>query len=329
MSGPPATVEPATTTPAGPGVADAVAGARPAEDPQRAGRPRPVREEACVEGAATPRGDAARSLTRRERLRREVRDDLLCAARELLVPHSTGELSLRAVARRVGIAPSGIYRYFASRQELVAAVAADAYASAGAALERSQEVGGVLDPASRALATAHAYRRWCLSHRAEFSLLFATDAAAQEAEPVPDQERLHDFFATPLAQFTRDVRCGAVLTDQAVLESGTTLVPALERLRAEQAEGLTARDVGVLLSAWASFHGWVSLEVHGPLGWFCADLDDAWDQHARATLRAMGYTDVDEARLPGDAESAGDAGSAEAAGGAQDAGRTGGAVSDR
>ncbi|NYG54362.1 WHG domain-containing protein [Nocardioides perillae] len=246
------------------------------------------------------RGPDGRFPTRRERLRQEVREDLKRSARDLLVPHSTGELSLRAVARDVGIAPSGIYRYFASRQELVAAVAADAFSSAAAALHASAVAHDGLDLTSQALAMAHAYRRWCLSHRAEFSLMFGTDTFASDGGPVPDPSQLHEFFAAPLVHFARCVRAGVVDTGAAALQWGSPLVAELEEMRRDQ-DGLDEQQVGVLLSGWASFHGYVSLEVYGPLSWFYADLDTAWDAHARGTLRAMGYRGVADAVLPEDA----------------------------
>lgn len=268
-----------------------VGDAEPEEQTRLAG---PARVPEQAEPARAPGG---RFPTRRERLRQEVREDLKRSARDLLVPHSTGELSLRAVARDVGIAPSGIYRYFASRQELVAAVAADAYSSAAAALHDSVVAHEGLDLTSQALAMAHAYRGWCLSHRAEFSLMFGTDTFAAEGGPVSDQSQLHEFFAAPLVHFARCVRTGVVDTGAAAMQWGSPLVAELEEVRRRQ-DGLDEQQVSVLLSGWASFHGYVSLEVYGPLSWFHADLDTAWDHHARGTLRAMGYRGVADAALP-------------------------------
>lgn len=252
-----------------------------------------------TEASPAERTQAGRFQSRRERQRREVEDDIKRSARDLLAPHSTGELSLRAVARDVGIAPSGIYRYFASRQDLVAAVAADAYSSAAAALHDSTEATRDVDPASQALTMAHAYRRWCLSHRAEFSLILGTDAFADgETGAAFGQPQLHEFFAAPLTHFARSVEAGAVDVGRATLTAGSPLVDDLEQMRRTAGDHLDTHLISVLLSGWASFHGYVSLEVYGPLAWFFDDLDDAWDRHARGTLRAMGYRGVDEAVVP-------------------------------
>lgn len=238
------------------------------------------------------------AATRRERQRREVHSDIKRSARDLLAPHSTAELSLRAVAREVGIAPSGIYRYYASRQDLVAAVAADAYTSAARALHASLAATRELDVATQALRLAHAYRRWCMDNRAEFSLMFGTEAGADGTEAVFNPAQLHEFFAAPLAHFAHGVRVGAVDTGLATLPRGSTLVPELEAMRAAHAEALDEHQIGILLSGWASFHGFVSLEVYGPLSWFHDDLDVSFDRHARGTLRAMGYRTIGGATSP-------------------------------
>lgn len=242
--------------------------------------------------------EADEATTRRERQRRGVHADIKRSARDLLAPHSTAELSLRAVARDVGIAPSGIYRYYASRQDLVAAVAADAYTSAARALHASLAATRQLDVATQALRLAHAYRRWCIDNRAEFSLMFGTEAGAGETEAVFNAEQLHEFFAAPLAHFAHGVRVGAVDTGRATLPRGSTLVPELEAMRAAHGGALDEHQVGVLLSGWASFHGFVSLEVYGPLSWFHDDLDLSFDRHARGTLRAMGYRWMARAASP-------------------------------
>lgn len=246
-------------------------------------------------------------VTRRERLRREVLEEIKRSARELLVPHTTGELSLRAVARDVGIAPSGIYRYFASRQDLVAAVAADAYASAAGALEASLERTVEAPCAVQALALAHAHRRWCLEHRAEFSLIFGTQAGTGDSWAVLEAEQLHSFFRTPLRHFARGVRDGGVDTGRATLPTGSPLAADLALASAEHETVLDVRQVAVLVSGWASIHGFVSLEVYGPLSWLFADVDDAFDQHARGVLAAMGYLGLEDVAAltsppaPGDA----------------------------
>ena len=138
--------------------------------------------------------------TRRERVRRETVEEIKTAARQHLTLASSSQFSLRAVARDVGLTPSAIYRYFDSQQELVGAVAQDAYASVTrtfreVAAETAEESAG---PRLRAL--GHAYRRWAHAHKAEFNLIFGSDVGELVEGPgAVIAETLVEFFAIPLA----------------------------------------------------------------------------------------------------------------------------------
>lgn len=233
-----------------------------------------------------------------QRHRSLTREEIMAAARELLTPHHSGELSLRAVARAVGIAPSGLYRYFDSREALVEALAADARESAQLAMREALagavvgtgegEGGATEDHLEQALRLAHAYRRWCLEHRAEFSLLFAVEHEGSEDARDP-RGAVHPFFAGPLQHYVLGIRIGAVDPDAAGLPVAPALSAEAEAMRAALTPELSPRDVGVLLWAWAALQGFLSLELLGPLGAFYADAEAAFDAHARAVYAAIGY----------------------------------------
>ena len=117
------------------------------------------------------------AATRRERLRTETIAEIKQAAWAELQDSGVQDLSLRGVARRLGMAPSALYRYFESRDELLTALIIEAYSALGAELERHYRRA-----AKRRGATAHdvflqvarAYRKWALSHLLEYRLIFGT-----------------------------------------------------------------------------------------------------------------------------------------------------------
>src|SRR5271169_5158994 len=80
--------------------------------------------------AITSAGRAARERARAE-LTREVKQE----ARRQLAAHGAQGLSLRAVARELGMVSSALYRYFPSRDALLTALIIDAYDALGAAVE--------------------------------------------------------------------------------------------------------------------------------------------------------------------------------------------------
>src|SRR3954452_15064619 len=75
----------------------------------------------------------------RERVRAEMTDEIKAAARRQLAQHGADALSLRAVARDVGLVSSAVYRYFPSRDDLLTALIIDAYDALGAAAEATEK----------------------------------------------------------------------------------------------------------------------------------------------------------------------------------------------
>src|ERR1700761_4783195 len=75
--------------------------------------------------------------TARERVRAEITREITDVARAQLAADGAAALSLRAVARELGRAPSALSRYSASRDELLTALIIDGYNALGAAVEQA------------------------------------------------------------------------------------------------------------------------------------------------------------------------------------------------
>ncbi len=110
----------------------------------------------------------------RARVRAELTAEIKASARRQLAVEGASALSLRAIARELGMASSAIYRYFASRDELLTALIIDAYIdvadqidAADAACERSDRRG-------RFVAIAHALRSWAVTNPNEYALIYGT-----------------------------------------------------------------------------------------------------------------------------------------------------------
>ncbi len=93
-------------------------------------------------------------VERRARRRRETRDDILLAAREVLLERGAADLSLREIARRAGFSPGALYKYFDSKDDLVKALADRAMA---ALLDALAHVRAELPPDERAVEIGLAY----------------------------------------------------------------------------------------------------------------------------------------------------------------------------
>src|SRR6476660_7497445 len=100
----------------------------------------------------------------RERVRAEMTEEIKTIARRHLAVDGPN-LSLRAVARDLGVVSSAVYRYFASRDDLLTALIIDAYNDLGDAAEQAEAVFPRPDLFGRWSALTHAIRNWSLANR--------------------------------------------------------------------------------------------------------------------------------------------------------------------
>ncbi|WP_426593980.1 TetR/AcrR family transcriptional regulator [Cellulomonas sp. McL0617] len=118
--------------------------------------------------------------TARERARAEVMSELLTAARDRLVTEGAAELSLRAVARDLGMASSAVYRYVESRDALLTLLIIEAYDAVGQVAEQAAGRPDQ-DPATAWLAVARAVRGWALEQPHSFELIYGTPVRGYRA----------------------------------------------------------------------------------------------------------------------------------------------------
>src|SRR5688500_17749340 len=109
----------------------------------------------------------------RARVRAEKIAEIKQAARRHLATDGAN-LSLRAVARDMGMVSSALYRYFPSRDELLTALILDAYNALGEVAETADAGVARDDLRGRWLAVGRGVRAWALAHLAEYALIYGT-----------------------------------------------------------------------------------------------------------------------------------------------------------
>jgi AcrR family transcriptional regulator len=183
---------------------------------------------------------------------------IVTAARDLLVRH--GEVTLRAVARELGLTAPALYRYAPSHEDLVRMVALAIDADVAERITRAAERQPVDDPASRLVAAAVEFRRWALENRHEFSLVFTNvdvdciDELQSEASTgMKFSELLFALWAERQFPIPRledlDPGLATILRDP--------MVPADLSGVPDEVRGL----IWVLERAWSRLYGTVTLEV--------------------------------------------------------------------
>jgi AcrR family transcriptional regulator len=208
----------------------------------------------------------ARDFARVE-LTRQIRE---CGRRQL-ASVGPGELSLRAVARELGMASSAVYRYFPSRDHLITAMLVECYDELGAAVEQAETTVRRDRLRKRWLVATGALRAWARANRHEYALLFGS--------PVPGYAAPED---TVLPARRVPVVLLTLVGDSEA--RGTTLgSPARPLPRAASAsiapisELFDARigDERLMraLMAWSTLIGAITLELFGHLQYGVLDYD--------------------------------------------------------
>src|SRR5215470_16088728 len=119
------------------------------------------------------------SQTARARARAELTREIKEEARRQLAEVGGNGLSLRAVARELGMVSSALYRYYPSRDDLLTALIIDAYDAVGKAAEDA--VAAASGAGRKWAAACHAIREWALAHPHEYALLYGSPVPGYQA----------------------------------------------------------------------------------------------------------------------------------------------------
>ncbi|GAA5141010.1 TetR/AcrR family transcriptional regulator [Pseudonocardia adelaidensis] len=221
----------------------------------------------------------------RERRRAETVQEIKAAALVQLAEGGPGGLSLRAVARAVGMTVQSLYHYFDSRDELLTALVIDGHRALAAAVAEAADASRGRPQAERLFAASNAYRRWALANRPAFLLLYGTPVPGYEP---PSREEVTGAAAS-LAEPFLDVVFDGWSAEQL---AGVPLQPGAERLAGADATRvpLPPGALALFYELRAQMHGLVMLELVGhlaPVNDHGEDLFRGMISRAAAELAAL------------------------------------------
>ena len=215
------------------------------------------------------------AVSRRDRVRAATTGEIKETARRILVAEGPEAVSLRAIAREMGMTAPALYRYFSSREDLVRHVCGDIFTEIATGI-RAASARGAQEPSgdvtAKLIAACREFRHWALTHREEFGLLFGT--------PLPGLEALHndridecalDFAGSWMTLFLElwQRHPFPVPADDQIEPE---LLAQLARYIGALGVDLPAGAVLIFLRCWVRLYGMVSLEVFEHLHFA---LDDA------------------------------------------------------
>jgi AcrR family transcriptional regulator len=219
--------------------------------------------------------------------RATITEAIINSARRQLGEVGPAALSLRAVARDIGMVSSAVYRYVASRDELLTELIIAAYDELGAAVETAEDAVAADALESRFRAMSTAVRRWALEHPHDWALLYGT--------PVPGYSAPERTVGPASRVVLRLLRILVDLQEQ----GGRASPPVDDRLHRSIA-GLRAVTHGAVddallvrgTAAWATLVGVISLELFGHLVGGVEDYEPHFAHIVRTLADDLGIADA-------------------------------------
>lgn len=216
--------------------------------------------------------------------------DIVRIGRQHLATDGAAALSLRAIARDLGLVSSAVYRYVDSRDELLTLLVVDGYDELGDAVDAALESIGTARHADRIRAIGRAVRAWALAEPATYALLFGSPVPGYQA-PAERTTGPGTRVINRLVEVWEDAWLAGAVSIEAQAVAPRRLSRDLARIRRER--GITAPDDliarGVLM--WAALFGCISFEVFGQYGLDTfTQPQDLFEHQLRVLIEIVGLT---------------------------------------
>jgi AcrR family transcriptional regulator len=228
--------------------------------------------------------------SRRARLKAETAQEIKSIALKLMADVGPDGISLRAIAREMGMTAGAIYGYYPTRDDLITTLINDLYTALLDWIAAAHDACPADDPAARILTCAEALREWSIANPQGFRLIY--DAPVPGYQPPP---------GGPAAE--AEHRACAGLT--------SLVAAAWPHARAHQSDGdhtwsdfdprlvdetrsafpdLPPAAVALVLRIWGRMHGLVSLEISGRLGRETREPAKLYRAEIRDLIKSLGLT---------------------------------------
>jgi AcrR family transcriptional regulator len=221
--------------------------------------------------------------TKRAENRAAMTEEILRLGRAHLSTHGAAGLSLRAIAREMGVVSSAVYRYVPSRDDLLTLLLVDGYTDLADRVDEA--ITAVDDPRERLIRAALAMRLWAVEDPARWALLYGSPvpgyAAPAEVTVAPGTRAVGALLATVAHGQARGLlRDDLPAPDDRVIDS---LAGVADELGVE----LTPAAVHAATVLWAVIIGAISLEVFGQYGDSFTDPETLFAGQVALVLNAL------------------------------------------
>lgn len=230
-------------------------------------------------------------MANRRDSRERIEAQIIELGRRHLDEHGAAGLSLRAIARDLGMVSSAVYRYVSSRDELLTLLLIDAYSELADVVDRAREAVPEMW-SDDVIAIAHAARGWAITQPASWALLYGSPVPGYHA---PAERTVGPGTRVIGALF--DAVAAGIATGDIMLTNHPAPQPIsadFERIRHEF--GFPGDDsvIAKCFAIWAGVVGAISLEVFGQYGTdTLSDVRTVFDTQVRLLVGILTHADVD------------------------------------
>lgn len=221
--------------------------------------------------------------TRRERVRQAALDEIKSLSWDIINQGGVDDLTVNAVARKMGMTPPAFYRYFKNRDALIKTMVIDAYRSFGQALTAA------LDPEAGALDNLYrlflAYREWAVSHPHMFALFAGRPVYGfenQDPDIMAEADRVHALF---LDLYGRAWEQGEISGTSPELPEPYRA--QLTAVRQGRHPDLPEAILDRALQAACLVHGMISMELSGRFNRVLTEPSDFYRHQIRGLLAGL------------------------------------------
>jgi AcrR family transcriptional regulator len=202
-------------------------------------------------------------MGKRQETREKIEAQIIELGRRHLVTEGASGLSLRAIARDLGMVSSAVYRYVASRDDLLTLLLVEAYSELADEVDRAGAPSGG-SWRDQLLAMARAARMWAIDQPASWALLYGSPVPGYHAP----RERTVGPGTRVVAALFDAIGAGIAAGDvpQSNIAAAQPLSSDFHRVRTEFGFGGDDSAVAKCFLLWAGLVGAISLEVFGQYG---------------------------------------------------------------
>ena len=216
-----------------------------------------------------------RANRRRDLTRQEIKQ----TARIQLVSGGQNAISLRAIARDMGITAPALYRYYPALDSLILELCTDLYTELRIACQTVRDRVASQDHEERLLVMVREFRRWVLTHPAESTVIFGP--------PLPGVDQFHQQcqdLSHAGVQFGQIfIEPMLTLYHQGQLPVGKAIVPSPHHAPGD----VPAEVYTYFLLKWTQFYGIIMAEAFGHLSWAVDDAEPLFEAELTAFTESL------------------------------------------